>query len=179
MLRPRRRTASRSARKRAAVQQPNPVLEDLNVLIGAWDVELSNAQFLPDPTATVHLSTSFEWTEEGDCLVMRQGNKAAGPPYATWLVGRDEARGEYVVLYCDDRRVSRVYTMRFGKGDWQLSREAPGFSQRFTGTLNKKGDTITAKWEKSLDNGNTWEHDFDLTYRRMRQRLLKSRRTKR
>src|SRR6516164_1387763 len=113
MLRPRRRTASRSARKRAAVQQPNPVLEDLNVLIGAWDVELSNAQFLPDPTATVHLSTSFEWIEEGDCLVMRQGNKAAGPPYATWLVGRDEARGEYVVLYCDDRRVSRVYTMRF------------------------------------------------------------------
>jgi hypothetical protein len=178
MARPKRRTAPRSTGKRAALPNQNPALKDLNVLIGAWDVELSNAQFLPNPTATVHMRASFEWIEDGDCLVMRHGSKATGPPYATWLIGRDETSDEYVVLYCDDRRVSRVYRMQFVNGKWHMWRDAPGFSQRFTGMLNEDGDTVTASWEMSRDNGKTWKHDFDLTYRRLRQRLPKPRRIK-
>jgi hypothetical protein len=37
---------------------------------------------------------------------------------------------------------------------------------RFTGTFSDDGDTIGGTWEKSFD-GSNWEHDFNLTYRRV------------
>jgi hypothetical protein len=150
-------TSRSAAPKRSGAAKPNPALKDLEMLVGVWDVEISNATFLPNPSATVHGRTSFEWIEGGDSMVIRQGSKASGPPYATWLIGRDEAADDYVVLYFDDRRVSRVYHMRFRDGDWQLWRQAPG-------------NTINANWEMSRDDGKTWQHDFDLTYRRLQQR---------
>ena len=58
--------------------------------------------------------------------------------------------------------------MTFTDGVWRLVRLAPGFSQRFTGTLSEDDSTITGSWEFSPD-GSTWEHDFDLTYTRSAQ----------
>ena len=46
-------------------------------------------------------------------------------------------------------------------------REAPGFSQRFIGTVSADGDTVDARWETSED-GVTWNLDFELTYVRER-----------
>jgi hypothetical protein len=50
-------------------------------------------------------------------------------------------------------------------------RESPDFSpldfrQRFTGTFSQDENTISGAWDKRLD-GTGWEHDFDLTYRRV------------
>ena len=67
--------------------------------------------------------------------------------------------------YYDSRGVSRVYHMTFAGRVWRMWREAPGFWQRFTGTLADDGATITAAWEKSPD-GVAWEHDFDMIYTR-------------
>jgi hypothetical protein len=36
--------------------------------------------------------------------------------------------------------------------------------QRFTGEFTADGGAISGRWETSQD-GSTWEHDFDLTYR--------------
>lgn len=60
--------------------------------------------------------------------------------------------------------------MTFADGTWTLAREAqpPDFSQRFTGTFDRAGDTIAGTWEIAPD-GAMWEHDFDLTFRRVRQ----------
>jgi hypothetical protein len=84
-------------------------------------------------------------------------------PWATWFISRDDDSAHYTVFYIDDRRVSRVYDMSFEKGKWKIWRNAPGFSQRFVGKLDKDGKTIKAYWEKST-NGEEWEHDFDVTY---------------
>ncbi len=158
------------ANERAGLPQPNPTLKNLEPLVGAWDMEITNARFLPNPTDAVQGQVSFEWIEGGDFLVMRQGKRAGRSPYAAWFFARDESADDYVALYCDDRRVSRIYRMRFAGGDWQLWREAPGFRQRFKGTVSEDGNTITASWEMSRDDGKTWEHDFDLTYRRRPRR---------
>ena len=88
-----------------------------------------------------------------------------GIPDATWLIGRDEATPNYVVLYYDSRKVSRVYEMSFSDGIWKMWRHSPGFSQRYAAKLSPDGDTILASWEKSVD-GQKWEHDFDITYTR-------------
>ena len=149
--------------------KPNPTLKDLETLVGVWDMEITNARFLPNPSATVQGQVSFEWIEGGDFLVMRQGKRAVGSPYAVWLFGRDESADDYVALYCDDRRVSRIYRMRFSGSEWQQWREAPGLFHRFKGTVSKDGSRITASWEVSSDDGKHWEHDFDLTYRRRRR----------
>ncbi len=150
---------------KSKILKPNPALEQLEILAGNWDMELSNASFLPDPSASTHSKASFEWVEDGAYLAMRQGNRDSGPPFATWTISRDEAAKEYVILYYDDRNVSRIYRMSFDRNIWKIWRDSPGFSQRFTGRISENGRTIKASWEKSTD-GKTWEHDFDLTYTR-------------
>jgi hypothetical protein len=145
--------------------KPNPALKPLEILAGNWDVEMSNASFLPDPSASVHGKISFEWVEDGAYLVMRQGNRDIDSAFATWTISRDESAKEYVMLYYDDRNVSRMYRMSFDEDVWKIWRESPGFSQRFQGIISKDGKTIRASWEKSSD-GKNWEHDFDMTYTR-------------
>jgi hypothetical protein len=137
----------------------NPALAALRFLVGAWDMELSAASFLPDPDATVHGSVSFEWIEEGAALVMRMGT-------ATWIIGRDEAEPRYNVLYADDRGVSRVYLMSFSDGAWRMWRDTPEFAQRFEGQVSAGEAEINGTWRKSSDGGSTWEHDFNVRYRR-------------
>lgn len=143
--------------------QPNPALKSLEVLVGKWEMELSNASFLPRATDTVKGSVSFAWAQDGAFLLMRMGDEPAGPPTAVWLISRDESAPEYTVFYYDSRSVSRVYGMSFSEGVWKMWRNAPGFCQRYEGTVSKDGKTIAARWERSTD-GTTWEHDFDVTY---------------
>lgn len=147
--------------------QPNPVLKSLDVFVGDWDTEVSRASFLPDPSGTVIGHATVDWFEQGAFLVIHQGviqqGEKPAPPFSTWLIGRDESSEMYKVLYFDTRGVSRIYEMSFNDDVWKMWRNDPGFSQRFTGTFSKDGKSISAQWEKSSD-GETWEHDFDLTY---------------
>ena len=144
--------------------QPNPALKDLEILIGAWDMEISEADFLPDRSATIHMPVSFEWLEEEAFLILRMGDPAAASPSALWLICRDESHSGYKAFYYDDRRVSRIYQMSFSDRACKLWRQSPGFSQRFAGQVSQDEKTIAAQWEKSSD-GLTWEHDFNVTYR--------------
>jgi hypothetical protein len=58
-----------------------------------------------------------------------------------------------------------VYQMAFDDGAWRMWRDAPGFSQRFSGVFSDDGNSIRGTWEKSAD-GSTWEHDLELVYTR-------------
>jgi hypothetical protein len=138
---------------------PNPALKQLEALIGEWDVEVP--QF---PGARGR--ATFEWLEGGAYL--RFHAEAPDPaPSATLIINRDESSEIYTVLHYDSRGVSRVYQMSFGEGIWKMWRQAPGFWQRFSGTLGPDGSSIRASWEKSPD-GSSWEHDFDLIYTKTR-----------
>jgi len=150
-------------------QEHNPALVSLKSLAGDWYMELSNASFLPDPSETVTGHVSFEWVENGAFLILYMGDKPPGTPDAIWLIGRDESIPNYTVLYYDSRKVSRVYEMSFLDRVWKMWRNSPGFSQRFEGKLSKDGNTIVARWEKSFD-GKTWEHDFNITYTKLKRR---------
>ena len=150
--------------------QPNPALKPLEGLVGEWEMELSNASFLPRQSDTVKGLVSFEWVQDGAFLLMRMGDKPPSPPAALWLISQDESPPNYTVFYYDSRSVSRVYEMSFSQGVWKMWRNAPGFCQRYEGTVNKNGKTISARWEKSGD-GTTWEHDFVVTYTKVSQAM--------
>lgn len=139
--------------------QLNPQLKDLEFLLGKWEMGLSNAAFLPQPSDTLKGRVTFEWMENGAFLLMRMGTDA------TWLMSRDEDQPSYTVLYFDARAVSRVYAMTFSRKVWTMWRESEHFSQRFTGRVSADERTITGEWTKR-SNPQEWEHDFDVTYRR-------------
>jgi hypothetical protein len=137
---------------------PNPALEQLQVLIGEWTVEVP--QF---PGG--HGRATFEWLDGGTFLCFHA--EAPDPaPDATLIIGRDDSGEVYTALHYDSRGVSRVYQMTFADRAWRIWRNAPGFFQRFAGTLSQDGQTIRAAWQKSPD-GSSWEHDFDLIYTRV------------
>ena len=144
----------------------NPSLAELGFLIGEWDMALSSASFLPDPGQVVHGRVEISPIEDGRVLVMRQAVEPSGPPGASWLIGRDDSKAEYTVLYADGRGVSRIYEMALTNDSWRLWRTDPNFSQRFEATVSSDGTSIEGRWEKR-QSGGIWEHDFNVTYSRL------------
>lgn len=141
----------------------NPALEGLASLIGSWNTDLYGASFLPDPDTHIPGAVNVDWIQDGAAIAIRQGDNA-NPPAAVWIVGKDDDLDEFHVLYSDDRGVSRHYRMSFDSPNWELWRSAPDFSQRFTAVFSSDGNTARGAWKKSFDNGDTWEHDFNLDY---------------
>lgn len=135
-----------------------PALEPLRFLEGVWEMELSEAAFLPEGHV-VRGSATFDFLDDGRLLAFRQGDAA------TWIIGRDDSSDLFTVLYSDGRGVSRVYAMALEAETWKIWRDDDDFSQRFTSTVSAGRDLIIGRWEKRAA-GEGWEHDFAVKYRR-------------
>jgi hypothetical protein len=136
---------------------PNPVLRELEVFIGDWDVTVPGFPGGPG-------RATFEWLEGGAFL--RFHSAAPEPaPSATLIISRDDSGEAYTAFHYDSRGVSRVYGMGFDGRYWTFWRNAPGFQQRFEALF--ADDTIDGTWEKAVDGGG-WEHDLDFHYTRVR-----------
>jgi len=131
--------------------------------IGSWSIE---ADVPGRPGQLARGRTTFEWLGGRTFVVQRWTMKAPFPSGIS-VLGRD-GRG-YAMHYFDSRGVARVYKMTLRRGRWELVRHDPDFSQRFRGTFSDRGRTITGAWEIS-DDGRKWQHDFDVTYRKSRER---------
>ncbi len=143
-------------------KKPNPTLQDLEVMIGEWDM-LGNHPMLPEPV-TGH--SSFGWLEEGAFFYWRPSYRQPGPPSAIAIVGRDDSVANYCMLYFDERGVSRIYQMSFEGRTWKLWRDSQGFWQRMSGKISDDLNTIELHGEKSSD-GSHWEQDLDVTFTRI------------
>jgi hypothetical protein len=143
----------------------NPVLTDLEPLLGRWGMEMYNVASMA-PGARVTGSIEIDWIEDGSAVAMRQ-SESENPAAAVWIIGRDDSEADYSVLYADLRGVSRTYRMSLKDTDWQIWRDGSEFYQRFTAQLDPDARTIRGRWEKSADRGGKWEHDFDLLYTKL------------
>jgi hypothetical protein len=143
------------------------MLDRLEPFVGEWDLDVS----LPSPDE-VRARAVFEWALDGRFLVQRVEISIPEAPNSIALIGADPGGDAFTQHYYDSRGVIRLYAMTFEDGVWTLLRDSPDFSelnffQRYTGTFSVDGDTIDGHWEMSHDEGATWEHDFDLVYRRV------------
>jgi hypothetical protein len=138
--------------------EPNPALGGLSALVGEWEVE---SPLFPGAQGRA----VFEWLE-GGAYLMQHATAPDPAPNSTWIIGADDSAEDCSALYHDSRGVSRVYRTSFVDGIWTVSRDAPGFWQRFRGRLSEDATRIEGAWELSAD-GTSWEHDFDLTYTRI------------
>jgi hypothetical protein len=146
-----------------AASIPNPALQPFSILIGTWNTIGTHALVLD---TILHGRTSFEWLENGAFLIMRSEIDDPRFPNGIAIFGSDDSEGEYYMLTFDERGVSRKYEVTLRDNVWKWWRNAPGFFQRYEGTIVDSGNTIIGKGELSKD-GLSWEKDLDLTYKRV------------
>jgi hypothetical protein len=151
-----------SKKSKSEASIPNPALKPFSLLIGNWKT-VGNHPGIPN--TTLHGHTSFSWLEGGAFMIMHSDIDEGGIPSGIAILGSDDATGEYLMLYFDERGVSRKLEVSFQDNVWKWWRNAPGFSQRYTHTIAGDGQTMTGKGELSKD-GKTWEKDLELTYTR-------------
>ena len=140
----------------------NAALRQLEALVGDWKLSMANAWFLDTPDIEDAGSATMAWL--GDAFLELRGTLGSDQGTWHWVIGRSDARDQFVLLYHDERGVCRVFEMTFGGGEWTLVREDPDFHQRFIAAVET--DRIVARWEASEDGGRTWRKDFDLIFRR-------------
>jgi hypothetical protein len=138
----------------------DPGLAALDALAGTWRTEATHPMF---PSTVVSGRGTFEWLAGERFLVHHSHADHPDVPDAISVLGAPD--GELSMFYFDSRGVHRVYRVSVGDGVWRMWRDAPGFSQRFTGTFEDGGDTVAGHWELSRD-GSTWDDDLEITYRR-------------
>jgi hypothetical protein len=130
----------------------------LEPLLGEWEVQGAHPV---DPSVPIRGRTTFEWLVGEQFVVQRW--TVDHPDFPDGLAVLGEGESGFAQHYFDSRGVARTYAMSVTDETWELSREHPGFSQRFVGEFADGGRRIDARWEKCVD-GSTWELDFRLTY---------------
>src|SRR5512142_3126383 len=146
-----------------AASIPNPALRLFGVLVGSW-ATTGTHPFVPG--TTLHGRASFEWLENGAFLLWRSEIDEPGVPSSIAILGSDESAGTFFLLYFDERGVSRKFEVTLRDTVWKMWRDAPGLSQRFTGTIVDGGNTMIGQSELSRDDA-TFQNDLELTYRRV------------
>jgi hypothetical protein len=135
-------------------------LAPLNKLVGSWTIEATHPAF---PTTVVGGQADFEWLEGRRFLLQR--SRTDHPEFPDSLIVFGEFEDALAMQYFDSRGVHRVYSGSFNDRVWRMWRNAPGSSQRFTGTFSDDGDTIHGLWELSRHD-TTWDDDLKISFRR-------------
>ena len=137
-------------------------IDRLNAFVGEWSVA---ADFPNVPQMDLTGRSTFEWALDRSFLVQRATIPHPEAPDSLCIYSADP----YLQHYYDSRGVIRVYEMTLDDhGRWTLQRRKPDFTplsfhQRWTATFEEGGSVIRGTWETSED-GERWEHDFELTY---------------
>jgi hypothetical protein len=142
-------------------QTPDPELQGWRWLVGTWVTEATHPGL---PSVVVSGQATFEWLEDQRCLIQRSHYDHPEIPDAIAVTAVID--GTPSMHYFDPRGVHRVFAVDITAETWRFWNDAPGFSQRFTGTLGDDGNTIDGQGELSRDGGATWEPDLAITYRR-------------
>ena len=153
--------------------------KQLDRLVGVWTTEATHPMM---PGVVVHGTAIVEWLEGEKFLIHRARSDHPDFPDSISIIGFldndrvDDATGDLPadagnsqlrMHYFDSRGVFRIYDSSIDDSSWQLWRNAPEFSQRFTGKLTDGNNTIAGLWQMSRDNG-SWDDDLQITYRRNR-----------
>jgi hypothetical protein len=153
---------------------PTPPLERL---VGTWATEATHPAL---PGVVVHGSAVIEWLEGERFLIHRARTEHPDFPDSISIIGvtdrdrldnqSDQGSGvdtdaNLSMHYFDSRGVFRVYDVSLDDEAWRLWRDAPGFSQRFTGAFTDGGDTIDGHWQLCRDDIH-WDDDLEIIYRR-------------
>jgi hypothetical protein len=135
----------------------NKALAPFARLIGRWKLSARHPMF---PGEQFHGEASFEWLDDGAFLIWHSKIDDARFPVGIAVIGGDDERDEYFMLYFDDRGVSRQYDLAVEGNTISWSRNTPTFSQRFTWTIADDASAFVTRGQMSR-NGGPWEGDLE------------------
>jgi hypothetical protein len=176
-------TPGASPDQESRVTSPDPIVKPFGRLLGSWTTEATHPAM---PGTVVHGTADIEWLEGEKFLIVRARTDHTDFPDSISIIGNtqsdrvDEATGTLAhapvtpslqMHYFDSRGVFRQYQVSIDPAAWRYWRDAPGFSQRFTGTFSGDGNTITGRSQLSKVEGR-WDEDLAITYRRNRKPQL-------
>jgi hypothetical protein len=156
-----------------------PDLERLDRLVGNWTTEATHPAV---PGLVVRGTVAVEWLEGERFLIHRARTDHPDFPDSISIIGfidRDRAgdssgsapaaadQRDLSMDYYDSRGVFRLFSAGIDDESWRFWRNAPGFSQRFTGKFADGGDTIVGVTQLCQDDIH-WNDDLRITYRRRR-----------
>jgi hypothetical protein len=154
----------------------DPTLARLGRLVGRWTTEATHPLI---PGVVVHGTANIEWLEGERFLTIRARVDHPDFPDSLSVIGNfehdrvdgatrsvpEDATTSMRMHYFDSRGVFRLYDASIDDAAWRYWRDAPGFSQRFTGTVADGGNTIVGRSELCRDDVH-WIDDLAITYRR-------------
>ena len=153
------------------------IFAPLAQLVGSWTTEATHPMM---PGLVVRGTVDVEWLEGEQFLIHRARSEHPDFPDSISIIGltgQDRVAGDVApatpdandaqlrMHYYDSRGVFRVYDVSIDEACWRLSREAPEFSQRYSGAIADGGNTIKGVWQLNRDNME-WTDDLAITYRR-------------
>jgi hypothetical protein len=155
------------------VSMANDTLRQLNWLVGTWATTASHPAL---PGVVVNGTATIEWLEGERFLIHRAHLDHPDFPDSISIIGITEhdradkgpepdTTDPLHMHYFDSRGVFRIYDVSIDGAVWRIWRDAPGFSQRFTGTRAENGETIDGLWQLRRDDL-SWENDLKITYQR-------------
>lgn len=154
-----------------------PTLEPLHRLVGTWTTASTHPAL---PGVVMRGTVTVEWLEGQRFLIHHARTDHPDVPDATSITGWmghdrvEDATGTAPTAadqaglrmhYFDSRGVFRVFEVAIDETAWRWWRDAPGFSQQFTGTFEAGGDVIVGRSQLRQDDL-IWKDDLETTYRR-------------
>jgi hypothetical protein len=151
--------------------------DSLGRLVGTWTTEATHPAM---PGVVVHGTATFEWLEgqrfllqpartdhpdfpDSLSVIGRMGQDRVGGAEGSVQTNADEPPIQ--MHYFDSRGVFRIYEVSMDDSTWRWWRNAPGFSQRFTGLISADGNAINGS-SQLRKGGVHWADDLQITYRR-------------
>jgi hypothetical protein len=154
-----------------------PTLEAFNPIVGTWTTKASHPA---SPGVVVHGTVKIEWLEGERFLMHRARTDHPDFSDSISIIGFTErdridtvagaehqatTKPQLTMHYFDSRGVFRVYSVSIDEQALRIWRDAPGFSQRFTGSFDDGLATIDGLWQVCEDDRH-WNDDLQITYRR-------------
>jgi hypothetical protein len=135
-------------------------LTAFDVLVGTWTTEATHPQF----EGVVTGRTTYEWLAGDRFLLERSHNDHPAFPDAISVIGPPEEGEGLVMEYFDSRGVRRTYGVALEDGVLRMWRDAPGFDQRSTATLDDEEFELVSQL---AEEPGEWRDDLRVVYRRV------------
>ena len=139
--------------------------EQLGMLVGRWRTT-GRTRDAPDaPAMRIEATDTYEWLP-GRVAVLHRVDARVGDERVEGaeIIGWDASRGAYVTQYFGTDGPN-AYEASLTDDDGAIVWRMRSASDRFTGTFNEDGDTITGHWERR-DRGGDWSPWMEVTLTR-------------
>ncbi|MEH0108490.1 hypothetical protein V6N00_02010 [Tersicoccus sp. MR15.9] len=145
---------------------PNPALAPLAFLVGEWRTTGTHPALAG---RTVDGRASFTWHEGGAFLLVRTHVDEPGFPDGLALIGSDNGRTtdhpRLVMVYVDEREVSRIYDVSVGEAAVTWSRDDPTIAQSVTVRAEPDGTLVSTG--RISEHGGPWGDDLSQVFHRL------------